>query len=98
MNQNEPVTINVALGGVLATGVTLAALLIPGLTVELQVAIVAFGNSLILLGVILLTRRAVTPTANPTLAGGTTVNVQGTEDQVVIPEAAPPPPTIAAPQ
>jgi hypothetical protein len=77
----EPVAINVALGGVLSTGVALAALLIPGLSTEIQVATVAFGNAVILLGVVLLTRAQVTPVAAPTLPAGTEVKIQNTEPQ-----------------
>jgi hypothetical protein len=75
----EPVAINVALGGVLSTGVALAALLIPGLSTEIQVALVAFGNAVILLGVVLLTRSQVTPVAAPTLPAGTEVRIQDSE-------------------
>jgi len=91
MTQNQPVALNVAIGGVLTTGVALTALLVPDLTVELQIATVAFGNALILLGVVVLTQRQVTPIHNATLAAGTPVKVQGTEDTVIV-EATPPGP------
>ena len=72
---NQPVAINVALGTVVSTGVTLAALLIPGMTPELQVAIVAFANSVIFVAVIIITKAQVTPVANPALPQGSVVKV-----------------------
>ena len=71
--QSQPVAVNVVLGGVLSTGVTLAALLWPGIDTALQVAIVAFGNSLIGVLVWYLSQRVVTPIAAPRLELGTEV-------------------------
>lgn len=71
----EPVTINVAIGGLISTGVALAALLWPGLTSALQAAIIAFGNSLVLVVVIIITRMQVTPVSAPQLEAGTEVGV-----------------------
>lgn len=93
MSSTQPVALNVAIGGVLATGVALGALLWPDrLDPATQAAIIAFGNSVILVGVILLTQHQVTPIHNATLAANTTVKVEGTEDSVVI-KASPPGPT-----
>jgi hypothetical protein len=90
---NQPVAINVAIGGVISTGVALAALLWPDrLSPEMQVAIIAFANSVIVVAVILLTKSQVTPIADPTLKSGTSVKVEGTTDSVVI-AATPPGPT-----
>lgn len=89
---NQPVALNVAIGTVVSTGVTLAALLWPDrLPAEVQVAIVAFANSVIFVLVIILTKSQVTPLANPTLPQGTSVNVQNSEDKVII-EKSPPGP------
>lgn len=73
MSQPQPVGVNVLLGTVISTGVTLAALVWPGLTVALQVAIVGFANSVVALGVWYLTQRQVTPTSSPRLEVGTSV-------------------------
>lgn len=72
---NEPVSISVALGGVLSTGVALFAVFTPGLTPETQALIIAFGNSLILTGSVIWARMKVTPISNPTLPTGTAVTV-----------------------
>jgi hypothetical protein len=86
--QSQPVAINVALGGVLSTGVTLAALLWPGLDAAIQVAVIAFGNSLIALLVWYLSQRVVTPTGAPRLEEGTNVTIlrngQPTEEKVKV--------------
>ena len=58
---NEPVAVSVALGTVLSTGVALAAVFIPGLTIETQALVIAFGNAVIGLGVALFARSRVTP-------------------------------------
>lgn len=78
----EPVAISVALGGVLATAVALAALLVPGLTLELQAAIIAFGNAAILFASIMWARRRSTPTAAPVLPIGTPVSTPGTDPSI----------------
>lgn len=74
-NNSEPVSITGAVGLVLSTGLTLAALLIPDLTVEIQGAILGFGNALIWLGAIVYARSRVTSLASPTLAKGSVVEV-----------------------
>lgn len=87
---NQPVAISAAIGGVISTGIALAAVLWPDrLTPELQAVIIAFANSVIVAGMSIWAASRVTPVANPTLPSGTSVNVQGTEDKVVI---APTPP------
>jgi hypothetical protein len=93
MTSNQPVAISVAIGGVLSTGVALAAVLWPDrLDPVVQALIIAFGNSVILAaGAIYATARS-TPVANPTLPSGTSVNVQGSSDSVVI-APSPPGPT-----
>lgn len=85
MNNSEPVSITGAVGLVLSTGLTLAALLIPDLTVEIQGAILGFGNALIWLGAIVYARARVTSLAAPTLDAGTKVTVttpEGEPDRV----------------
>ena len=73
----EPVAISTAIGGVLTTAVAFAALLLPNqLTPEMQLAVIAMGNAVILLGVVIYGRAKSTPVASPTLPEGTVVNVQ----------------------
>ena len=72
---NEPIGLSTALGGLLATGVALVAIFVPGLTQEAQLAIIAFGNAVILTGVVLYGRANSTPTASPSLPQGTRVEV-----------------------
>ncbi len=72
---NEPISLSVALGGLLSTGVALVAIFAPGLTPEMQVAIIAFGNAVLLTGSILYARARSTPTAAPVLDKGTQVTV-----------------------
>ena len=98
---NQPVAFNVALGGVVSTGVTLAALLWPSITVELQIAIVAFANSLIVVIVWYLTQRQVTPINNAQLVSGTPVGIideagKPTGDSVIVQTSPPGSTDIAA--
>jgi hypothetical protein len=91
--QPQPVAISVAIGGILTTGVALAAILFQ-LDPILQAAIIAFGNSIILTGSIIYAQRRVTPLSAPRLTSGTEVSVidaqsKATGDKVVI---APSPP------
>jgi hypothetical protein len=72
---NEPISLSTALGGLLTTGVALVAIFVPGLTQEAQLAIIAFGNAVILTGVVLYSRSKTTPVAAPTLPSGTSVTV-----------------------
>jgi hypothetical protein len=89
MNQ-QPVALNVAIAGFISSCVTLAAIFWPDrLSPEVQAAIISVANAAIVVVTILLTMRQVTPVANPTLPAGTSVNVQNTEDKVLI---APTPP------
>lgn len=84
MGQN-PITLSVALGGLLTTGVSLIAVFNPDLGQAAQVAIIAFGNALILTVSILWAQAHSTPTANPVLPQGTQVTVTtpaGQPDQV----------------
>lgn len=81
MNNSEPVSLTGAVGLVLSTGLTLAALLIPGLTPEVQAAILGFGNAVIWLGAVIFARARVTSIAQPTLAEGTVVTVITPEGQ-----------------
>lgn len=78
---SEPISVAGALAAVLTTGVGLVAVLVPDLSQAAQIGIIAFGNSLILLGTIIFARARTTPTANPTLVAGTTVNVVTPEGQ-----------------
>lgn len=78
---SEPVSVTGAVGLVLSTGLTLAALLVPDLTPQVQAAILGFGNALIWLGAVLYARARVTSIAAPTLNQGTTVTVLTPEGQ-----------------
>ena len=89
MKPDQPASIPVALAGTLSTGVALAAVFIPGLDVTTQALIIAFGNSAIGLGVAVWLNQRTTSTQNPVLAANTSVNVENTEDSVII--AATPP-------
>lgn len=85
MNQ-EPISVSVALGGLLSTGVALVAIFVPNLEPEAQAAIIAFGNAAILTVSIIWARSKTTPTANPVLPSGTSVTVTtpaGQPDQTV---------------
>jgi hypothetical protein len=94
MTSQQPVLISSAIGGVLSTGVALAAVLWPDrLEPILQAAIIAFGNSVILTAGAIYAFLKSTPVANPTLPPGSVVNVQGSEDKV---EIQPTPPGPAA--
>lgn len=90
MLQNQPIAISAAIGGVLTTGVALVAVLWPDrLPQVVQVAIIAFGNSVILTAGAIYAWLKSTPVANPTLPIGSIVNVEGSQDKVEI--AANPP-------
>jgi hypothetical protein len=73
--ENEPITLSGALTGVLVTGVALVAIFMPDLSQAAQVAIVGFGNAVIVLGAIIYARSRSTPISNPVLAQGTEVTV-----------------------
>lgn len=82
----EPISIAGATAGVLTTGVALVAIFVPGLGQAAQLAIIGFGNSLILLGTLVWARRQVTPIAAPQLPIGTPVSTpSGQPDGVVAP-------------
>jgi hypothetical protein len=85
-NETEPVSLSVAVGGLLSTGVALVAVLWPQrLTPEIQVAIIAFGNAVILTASIYFARKGSTPIAAPVLTEGTAVTTpEGEAAQVVI--------------
>lgn len=72
---NEPISISVALAGVLSTGVALAAVFIPNLDAPTQALIIAFGNAVLLTASVIFARARSTPVANPTLPVGTPVTV-----------------------
>ena len=74
MNQ-EPISLSVAIGGLLSTGVALIAIFVPNLTPETQAVIIAFGNSVILTGSILWARAHSTSLAAPVLTEGSRVTV-----------------------
>lgn len=71
----EPVSIASALSLVLTTGVAMVAIFVPGLGQAAQIAIVAFGNAVIILGAAIYARSQTTPTSAPVLDQGTTVTV-----------------------
>lgn len=83
--KQQPVAIASALRSLLMIGVLLGWLALD----EKQLAGIALGAEL-LLG--LFAYNASTPTANPTLASGTSVSVKNSEDKVII-ETSPPGPT-----
>ena len=72
---NEPITLSVALGGLLTTGVALVAVFVPQFGQAAQIAIIAFGNAAILTASILYARAHSTPTAAPIIPAGTNVTV-----------------------
>jgi ABC-type uncharacterized transport system permease subunit len=76
---NVPVTIAAALGGLLSTGVALVAIIVPGLTQEAQLAIIAFGNAVI--GTVVLIVQLLNSTSNtaPVVVPGTDVTVKTAE-------------------
>jgi hypothetical protein len=73
---NEPISLSVALGGLLTTGVALIAIFVPDLSKEAQIAIIAFGNAAILTVSVLWARMRTTPLSAPIIPAGTTVTVQ----------------------
>lgn len=79
---NQPITISVALGGLLTTGVGLVAVLNPNLGQATQIAIIAFGNALILTVSVVWAQARSTSTSAPVLE-------QGTKVTVVTPESEP---------
>lgn len=89
MKADQPASIPIALAGTLSTGVALLAVFLPNLDLATQTLIIAFGNSVIGLGVAVWLNRRTTSVDNPVLAAGTGVAVKGTEDQVIV---APTPP------
>lgn len=87
VNETEPVSLSVAIGGVLSTGVALLAIFWPDkLTPEAQAAIIAFGNAVILLGAIYFARKGSTPIAAPVLTAGTAVTTPDGAPAVVTPQ------------
>lgn len=93
MSTNQPVAVSVAIGGVVTTGIALAAVFWPDrLTPETQGLIIAFANAVILAAVSIWAASRSTPVSNPTLPTGSVVNVQGSEDKVEI-QPTPPGPT-----
>lgn len=83
MQADTPATIPVALGGVLSTGVAFFALFLPFLADPVaQAATIAFGNALILAGVVIVLNRTTTSSTAPVVASGTPVAIEGTEHTV----------------
>jgi hypothetical protein len=72
---SEPISLSTALGGLLTTGVALVAVFWPDLSKEAQIAVIAFGNAVILTAVVLYGRAKSTPISSPTLDAGTQVTV-----------------------
>lgn len=84
--QNWPVSVAAAIGAVLSSGVALIAIFVPGLTDVAQVAIIAFGNSVVALGVLLVQLMNSTSNTDPVLPEGTAVKVvtpAGSPDRIV---------------
>lgn len=91
MNQ-QPVAVGAAIAGVISTAVALAAVLWPDrLSPDMQAAIIAFANAVIVAAAAVWAATKVTPVASPTLPTGTSVKVQGTEDTVLIQPTPPGP-------
>lgn len=88
---DQPASIPLALATVLSTGVALLALFIPSLDTAAQAVIIAFGNSLIALGVAIWLNKSTTSNTAPVLPVNTEVSVEGTTDKVKI-ETTPPGP------
>lgn len=87
VNETEPVSFTGAIGLVLSTGLTLAAVLWPQrLTPEVQAAILGFGNALIWLGAIYFGRKGSTPIAAPVLTAGTPVTTPTGDKALVTPQ------------
>lgn len=79
MNTNDqPANIPISAAAVLSTGVALLAIFMPSLDEAAQIAIIAFGNAVIGLGVALWLNSRTTSTATPVLPAGTEVKVEGT--------------------
>jgi hypothetical protein len=88
MKSDQPATLPVALGGVLSTGVALAAILFM-LDPALQTAIIAFGNSIIFLSMVTFLNQRTTSSSAPVVEAGTEVAIRGSSDTVI---AQPTPP------
>lgn len=92
--QNQPVAVSFAVGGLLTTGVALAAILYPDrLNQAVQVAIIAFGNSVILTAGAVYAMMKSTPSDKPRVEKGTSVEVldkgQPTGDSVIVQKSPP---------
>ena len=84
----QPISIAGALALVLTNIITLFAVLWPNrLPPELEVALIAVGNSAILLGALVWAQRRSTSTAKPSLPVGTSVN----QGSAVVASVIPPP-------
>lgn len=87
INESEPISVSVALGYVVQTGVTLAALLWPQrLPQDVQVAIISFSGAVIALLVAYFGRKGSTPIANPVLTAGTPVTTPDGGAALVTPQ------------
>ena len=83
----EPISISAALTLVLTSGVALVAIFVPGLSQAAQVAIIGFGNALIILGTVIYARPRSTSTAYPVLPAGKSVTTpDGAPATVVLTE------------
>jgi hypothetical protein len=88
---SEPVALSVAIGGVLSTGVALAAVFLPGLDPTTQGLIIAFGNSLILAGSVIWARRQVfTKDTTQAIANAATFLPPGTPVDIGTPPTSAP--------
>ena len=93
---NQPVTLNVAIAGLVSSVISAAAILWPDrLTPELQLAIIAVSNSLIVVATIIVTKSQVTPLSAPRLEQNSEVTVlkggQPTGDSVIVKSSPPGP-------
>lgn len=91
MTNDQPASIPVAAAGVLSTGVAMFALFIPELDVAAQAVIIAFGNSVIALGVAIWLNKRTTSSTAPVVESGTVASIIGTEDKVVVQPTPPGP-------
>jgi len=78
---NPAALIATAVGAVLSSGVALVAILVPGLDQIAQVAIIAFGNSVIGLGVAVYAVLNTTSNTAPVVQPDTTVTVKTSEGE-----------------
>ena len=73
-----------AIGVLLATGVALLAVYLPGLTQDKQIAIIAFGNALIGVLITVTSEQNTTPLADPRLPAGSSYKITDPADSASV--------------